>query len=99
MNTSHLSPQRLRHLQMLSILVAGACIPLLGSAGLEAFVLLYVPMRPPTWRDYGATAAEIVIMLLLMTISYRLVRRSTLPGITAIGVLLALMWANVLLRR
>lgn len=97
MNTSHLSPERLQRLKTLCTLVAGACLPLLGDALVRASLLVLVPLQSYTWRDYAGAGIQIVALLFTLTISYRVVRRSTLPSVLAIGVLLGLVWMNSLL--
>jgi hypothetical protein len=98
-NTAHLSPERLRTLQLGSVLIAGVCIPVLGSALVQALLLVSFPVRGQTWRDLAGVGVQIITAMLIMVISYRLVRRSTLPGVATIGLLMALAGANVFLNR
>jgi hypothetical protein len=95
LNTSHLSPQRLRQLKMGAIFVGGACLPLLSSALVRGVGV--VADSSGTWRDFGAAGAAILTVLLTLIACYRLVRKSTLPGIPMLALLVALMWANILL--
>jgi hypothetical protein len=97
MNTTHLSPQRLKNLQLLFAFVAGICVPLLGDFLLDALVMVSQPLKPVTWRDYTTTGIKIAGALLMLAMAYRLIRRSKLPGVATIALLVGLLWANLLL--
>jgi hypothetical protein len=53
-----------------------------------------VPLQEYTWHDYAGPTTQICVLLYSLFISYRVVRKSTLPSVPGLGLLLGLVWLN-----
>lgn len=81
-------------------LLLGLLIPAVGGLVPNAWTRLVVgDASGLTWMEIAALLAPVALSAYALVFGYRLIFRSTRPGAVSLGVLVALIWAMILLNR